>query len=363
MRRTLLACLCNFLVALPGPMALPLAAAEQVESPRLDEVVVLVSDLAPLEAAFIDVLHWTVVFRGDLRYGEATGWGLPPGVRSRQLLLGSPGSGYGRIRFVQLGAARAARGSAAPMRPAPQWWDTGGAFAINLFVSDAQATLDGLRARGWTTQLPMQSYEERSGDRIVARGRFARMVGPDELVLSFQERQAPALDKWPAFAGASHVENVMEPVTALEDWTRVTTALIGVEPPPPTLRDVSARPQAAATYGLPAAAAPLARARQSILRIGRSGEQMLTGWQFETLRGIDHSSQIDADHLGVLALRVRIPDAAAAASRLHRAGVGPVAGSEQRRLRPYGAIRSIVVRSGGGSGLLLEAIELIGAQP
>jgi hypothetical protein len=217
--------------------------------------------------------------------------------------------------------------------------------------------LDGLRARGWTTSLPLQTYEERAGGQVVARGRFARMIGPHDLVLSFQERQMPPLDKWPRFTGASHVENVMEPLGSLEAWTRVTASLLGVAAPPPTVRDVSARPEAAATYGLPPGLAMHAGAHQSILRIGRSREQMLTAWQFDSLRGEDYATRVNVRHLGVLALRVRIPDVDAAVRRMQAAGADVVENGEDRRLRPYGAIRSVVARSAGGSGLLLEALQ------
>ncbi len=332
--------------------ALPRVTIAQEAAPRLQEVVVTVAELEPLQAAFTEVLRWKVIFRGDLRRGEATGWGLPPDSRGRQLLMGSAGADYGHIRFIELAAPHAG-----PMRPAPRWWDRGGAFAINLFVSDAAAVLEGLRARSWTTSLPLQSYEERAGGQVVARGRFARMIGPHDLVLSFQERQVPPLDKWPRFTGASHVENVMEPIASLDAWTRVTASLLGVAAPAPTVRDVSARPEAAATYGLPPSLATQAGARQSILRIGRSKEQMLTAWQFDSLRGEDYASQVDARHLGVLALRVRIPDVDEAARRMQAVGADFVENGEDRRMRPYGAIRSVVIRSGGGSGLLLEALQ------
>ena len=65
--------------------------------------------------------------------------------------------------------------------------------------------------------------------------------------------------------------------------------------------------------------AAAAGAEQSILRIGPAREQMLTGWRFDSLRGVDHAARIDARHLGVLALRVRVADAAAAAARLAQA--------------------------------------------
>lgn len=331
--------------ALPAPGA----------APRLEEVVVTVADLRPLEAAFTQVLKWQVVFRGNLRPAEVAGWGLAPGTRGRQLLLGSPSAAHGRIRFVALDAGLGGR--AEPMRPAPRWWDTGGAFAVNLFVDDAEAAMRGLRARGWSTALPMQAYEERAGERVTARGRFARMVGPDDFVLSFQQREVPALEKWPRFVGASHVENVMEPVTDLGAWTTVAAALLGVEAPPRTRRDIVARPEAAASYGLPASLAAAAGAEQSILRIGPAREQMLTGWRFDSLRGVDHAARIDARHLGVLALRVRVADAAAAAARLAQAGIAVAAAVEPRPLRPYGAVRSVVVRAGGGSNLLLEAFD------
>jgi hypothetical protein len=66
---------------------------------------------------------------------------------------------------------------------------------------------------------------------------------------------------------------------------------------------------------------------------------------------------VDVHHLGVLALRVRIPDVDAAVRRMQAAGADFVENGEDRRMRPYGAIRSVVVRSGGGSGLLLEALQ------
>lgn len=337
-----------------APQGAP-GASQAAPGARLEEVIVTVSDLARLEAVFREVLRWEVVFRGALRDDEAAGWGLPAGVRGQQVLMGSPSAGHGRIRLVELRLPRAG-----PMRPAPHWWDTGGAFAINLFASDAEALLDGLRARGWSTALPMQSYEEVAGGRVAARGRFARMVGPDDLVLSFQERQVPALDKWPAFRGASPVENVMEPVVALEDWTRVAATLLGVAPPPPTTRDVSGRPGGAAAYGLPASLGPASRATQSILRIGPAQEQMLTAWQFESLRGADYSGQIDAYHLGVLALRVRVPDAGEAARRLQRDSIDAAAACARRRVRPHGEVDSVAVRAGGGSRLLVEAFSAAG---
>lgn len=340
-------------VAIGG--ALPDARAGFTEAPRLEEVVVTVADLRPVEATFTSVLRWQVVFRGGLRPDEIAGWGLPPGTRGRQLLMGSTSAAHGRIRFVALEPGR--DGRAEPMRPAPRWWDTGGAFAVNLFVDDANTVMRGLRARGWSTSLPMQAYEERAGERVTARGRFARMVGPDDFVLSFQQREVPALDKWPRFVGASHVENVMEPVTDLDAWTSVAAVLLGVEAPPRTRREIAARPAAAASYGLPASLAAAAGADQSILRIGPAREQMLTGWRFDALRGTDHAARIDARHLGVLALRVRVPDAAATATRLASAGIPAVAAMESRRLRPYGAVRSVVVRAGGGSNLLFEAFD------
>jgi hypothetical protein len=153
-RLTLARVLAWTIVTLALAMPLPGLAAEAGAAPRLQEVVVTVARLAPLEAAFVDVLHWEVLFRGALRESEAAGWNLPARTRGRQLLLGSRGSDYGRIRLVELDGP-----GAAPMRPGSRWWDTGGAFSINLFVSDAQAVLAGLRARGWTTSLPLQTYE------------------------------------------------------------------------------------------------------------------------------------------------------------------------------------------------------------
>jgi hypothetical protein len=311
----------------------------------LAEVVVQTTQLDRVSAALADVLRWRAVVR------SASG-------HRREVLLGSASSDCGRVRLVELAGT-----GAEPMRPGAHWWDRGGAYALNVFVRDAAATTAEFRARGWVTALPMDAYEEKREGVVTAAGRYARMIGPDDLVIGFQQRIAPALTRWPAFAAGSHVENVMEIVDDLDAWLVVAGAIAAPDAARSALaeriveRSVKDSARGGLAFGLPRQFGVDADARQAILRFGERGEQMLTAWTFRSLHGEDHSARIDAAHAGVIALRIRVPDVEAVDRSLRERGVEFV-----RRdgvvLAPYGAVDTLTVTSAGGSSLRLEVVAL-----
>lgn len=307
----------------------------------LAEVVVQTTHLERVQSALVDVFRWRVV--------ERTKSG-----GSREVLIGSATSVCGRVRL----RAIAGRG-AEPMRPGAHWWDRGGAYALNVFVHDAQATMAQFRTRGWVTAQPLEGYEEKRNGAVTAAGRFGRVIGPDDLVIGFQQRIAPPLQHWPEFEAASHVENVMEIVGDPRAWLDVAGAIVEPDGERAELerrlvaRTVATSPLGGLLYGLPREFGAQADAQQAILRFGERGEQMLTAWAFTSIRGEDYSSRVDGAHAGIVALRVRVPDVERVERALRERGVEVVRHRADGRTpsRPREWLTAVAP---GGSGLSFE---------
>lgn len=189
------------------------------------------------------------------------------------------------------------------------------------------------------------------------------MIGPDDLVVGFQQRIAPPLQRWPEFEAGSHVENVMEIVEDPDAWLLVAGAIVEPVAEAGSLsarivsRTVRESPRGALPYGLPRQFAADVDARQAILRFGERGEQMMTAWSFGSVRGEDHSARIDGTHAGVIALRIRVPDLTSVERVLRERGAQAVRRSGVA-LAPYGFVDSMTVTSAGGSRLRLEVLSM-----
>ncbi|MDX2222880.1 MAG: hypothetical protein SFV21_09040 [Rhodospirillaceae bacterium] len=316
---------------------------------RIQEFVVGVTDLDRALPLFTDVLKWRVIARGTADASVARVWGLPVETPVAEALVGNPGSAYGFVRLVQVDLPERA-----VIRAGANWWDTGGAFALNFFVADLDATMAGLVGHGFVPTGEPVAYGDAA--RGEGSGRMTRMAGPDGLVLSFQERLAPPLTGWPAFDGASHVENAMEVVRDLNAWSAFAGRL-GLGTPQIMDRAARAAGPGAAAMGLPRNAIDLSRSRQAILRLGDTREQMLTAWQFKTAEGTDASARVKPQNLGVTGLRIPVKDATALYAAFKQAGADIAAELQVLRLAPYGTTRAFAVVAPGGSGLRVELIE------
>ena len=124
--------------------------------------------------------------------------------------MGNDKSDYGLVRLVELQGVEQEL-----IRPGARWWDSGGILNINVLVNDIEVIIAGLRALGWYARALPEPYVYPGN----VTGVSMIMIGPDDLMLSFQQRQSPPLTGWPDFDGATHIEVGYEMAKDLVAWT------------------------------------------------------------------------------------------------------------------------------------------------
>ncbi len=321
-------------------------ALENVEGSRIQEFVISVSELDATLAAFTDVFRWEIKREGEIDPTAIRLWGLPFGTTGREVLVGNGQSQFGYVRLVEIDTP-----DKKLMRPAARWWDTGGLYNLNILVRDLNWTEESLRRLGWTPRGLKSTY-----DRGTAKGESQVMIGPDDLVVSFQERQQPPLDGWPEFEGATHIEVGYQMVTDLEAWYAFYTDVLGFEGI--GLRE---RPQTGAIgpndYGLPHNVTEGAGYRQANVLFPRPTKQSLGARQWMTAEGYDFSDRIGPPNLGILSVRLPVADLDAVLERMTDVGMEPASDVQILFLEPYGAVRAFAIKTPGGSGQWLTVFE------
>lgn len=318
-----------------------------IEGSRIQEFVVSVSDLEATRLAFTDVFKWSVKQEGPIDPTVIRMWGLPFGTEGREVLVGNDQSQYGYVRLVEIDAP-----DQHLMRPGARWWDSGGMLNLNILVKDLDATEAGLRELGWMARSLKSTYQR--GKSV--RGQSQIMIGPDDLMVSFQERQSPPLKGWPPFEGAGHIEVGYQVVTNLEEWYAFYTDILGFEGI--GLRD---RPQDGPVgpndYGIPHNTSDGLNFRQANVMFPRVTKQSLGARQWDTAEGYDFSDRVDVPNLGIMAVRMPVPDLDVVLNRMSDAGIELAKDVHILFLEPYGAVRAAMVRSPGGSGQLITLFE------
>ena len=337
--------------ATASPAAVDVTALR--DGPQIQEFVIGVRSLERSLGAFTDVLRWRVLERGRADASVARAWGLPVDTPIQQALVGNAASRYGFVRLVEIGVAQRL-----PVRPGARWWDTGGMFNLNVLVRDLDATVDGLRMLGWTARSEPAAY----GQEGSVRGRSMIMVGPDDLVLSFQQRLSPPLTGWPPFEGASHIEVGYQVVRDLDAWLALYTTQLGLPLDGRVRTDRNPRPIGPNAFGLPENAVGWTDSRQANVALRRDHEQSFGVRQFSRATGQDFSARARPPNLGITNVRIPVANLVALRARLVAAGIEIASDLQVVRLSPYGTVRALNVRSPGGSGLWLELFEP-GAEP
>ena len=151
---------------------------------QIQEFVVIVSDLDLTLPAFTDVLKWDIKYQGKAHKTVAQSWGLPVDIPIHEVLVGNAASRYGFVRLVEIDGVEQLL-----IRPGARWWDIGGLLNINVLVKDSEEVINGLRALGWYARAMPEAYVYPGN----VKGVSMIMIGPDDLMLSFQERQSPPL--------------------------------------------------------------------------------------------------------------------------------------------------------------------------
>ncbi len=319
---------------------------------RIQEFVVIVSDLDQVLPAFRDVLKWKVKLEGPIDRTVLNAWGLSTKLEGREVLLGNDASDYGFVRLVELSDV-----DQQLIRPGARWWDTGGTLNINVLVKDLQATVDGLRALGWYARAFPEEYIYPGN----VRGSSMIMIGPDDLMLSFQERRSPPLTGWPDFDGATHIEVGYEMAPDVRAWTAFYRDVVGFE-----VRDISTRggsegPIGPNDFGLPHNSTGL-----DLSELGGArpfdGEQLLGVRAQLQATGYDFSDRAAPPNKGIAAIRLPVGDVDALADRIMEADIPLAAERQIVDLAPYGQVKLLAVRNPGGGNQWVEFFEA-GAEP
>ena len=313
------------------------------------EFVISVSDLSEMRAAFEDVLGWVVRHEGAVPSATHTLWGLPPDTTATEVLLAHPSADYGMVRLVQFEGIPQER-----MRPMARWWDTGGMFNLNLLVGDFDKVVEGLTARGWYAMTLPSSYEY-PGNVV---GKSHIMIGPDDLIVSFQQRMSPGLDGWYDLDGrAGHIEVGYQMLTDMDAWWTFTTELLGL--PGKEIRERSnPEPIGVNDYGLPHNAIGFTDDRIATVRIAGDAWQYVGARQFTNADGFDFEDRTDPPNLGIMSMRLAVPDLDPILARFAAADYPRAAELQTIDLAPYGETRVFAVKAPGGSGTWHEIMEV-----
>ena len=320
---------------------------------QIQEFVISVSDLQRTLPAFTDVLKWKVIEQGKADASVARLWGLDTETPIDQALVGNAESKYGFVRLAEIKVDKKEL-----IRPGARWWDTGGIFNFNVLVKDLDATLAGLRKLGWTSNSLPETYERPNN----VRGKSMMMLGPDDVLMSFQERQSPPLQGWPPFAGASHIEVGYQPVNDIAAWFDFYTRALGFSSFGGIRALTNDKPIGPNTYGLPHNVVGLTDGKQANIKFRDKHEQSLGARQFTNAEGYNFASRANPPNLGIMTVRIPVTNITALREKLVTAKAEMPSDLQIVRLAPYGAVRALAVRSPGGSGLWLELFQP-GAEP
>ncbi len=327
--------------------AVPVAIDNGGET-RMQEFVIGVADLAQAKQAYTDVLKWKVKHAGPADLSIVNLWRLDLKARVDEVLVGNEQSNYGFVRLVDIkGVERKIA------RPNGSWFDTGGMMNLNVLVKDLNATVAGLRQLGFHAFSQPESYVYPTG----AKGLSAMMIGHDDVVVSFQERQSPPLQGWPPFEGASHIETGYQIVTDIGAWNDFWTKTVGLSAR--EIRDRRADKAIGANdYRLPYNSKGLDDSRQGGAYPRKGGEQLLGVRQFLNSTGAVYADLAAPPNLGIVAVRLPMKDVDGLAQRVAAAKIPFAAPLQVYNLPPYGKVKGFAVRAPGGSGLWTEFFEM-----
>lgn len=340
-----LLCACIGLLAVLAQTGAPAADCVPVPSMGVtgfQEVVISVSDLDTAVATWRDVGEFQVHCRSTASPDLAAFWGLPEATLIEQVVLKKPVSNRGLVRLIRFHGLPQVqiRSSAMP-------WDTGGIFDLYMYVQDVDEVFERLRVRGWQAYNDPVNYVLGPFDI-----REAIMRGPDGEALVLMQRNAPPYDKkafgvgngfgWP-FNSALLTSDFETEAQLFREQLGWKVHLEG---------ESYSEPPGVNPTGLPTNLAqeePRLFAAFANHDSDRGGSIQVM--QMVGLTGNDFSARARAPNLGLLALRVPVPDLDAF-SAAFAARDGAIERPKRRlELKPYGVVDILSIRTANGSRL------------
>jgi len=335
---------------LPWLSPRPAHAETPFSEPRPDagwsEAVVVVSDLARMDAVLDAVAGWQPAWRGPTPAAVLPLWGLPAAASGTEVLLQNPGDRAGFVRLVQLagvGAQRQIRSSAMP-------WDTGGVFSLMTRSRDLDGAFSRAQALGFSAFNDPVDFDFGG---VVLRNVVLRL--PDGLNLAIYERRKPLLNGWDTIRKLSAPFNAMQTVAHRDGTRDFYKAVLGYTPlADSTFLDPAPGPN---NFALPHNLTTRIERRFAIMAIEGAETGRVEAMQFEGLAGRDLAAQARFPNLGVAALRWPTTQLSARLARARAGGYECSDAPVEASLQPWGRVRLAHVRS--SDGVIIELMEKV----
>ncbi|MCB2107175.1 MAG: hypothetical protein KDE14_05715 [Rhodobacteraceae bacterium] len=308
------------------------------------EAVISVGDLDAALNAWRDVGEFEVICTGTQSQAEAVFWGVPAETRIDEVVLRKPGMTRGFVRLVKFNGLPQVQ-----IRSSGMTWDSGGILDLYMYVDNTPAVFDRLRALGWQSYNDPVTYSLSSFTitEVIVRG-------PNGEALCLMQRDAPPYDKtvfglvdgsgkgfgWPfnsALASADY-----EPGAKFFGETLGWKMHLGGES--------KSEPPGDNPLGLPknlAIELPRKFGAFAPHPTDRNGSiQVITS---EGIVGRDFSGRAHAPNLGILTLRVPVPDLDAFARDFTAKGGKIAAPARDLAIAPYGKVKMLAIAAPNGA--------------
>jgi predicted enzyme related to lactoylglutathione lyase len=329
------------------PAAAMARAAHAAEKPvdtistsGIREVVFSTFDISRIAKPFVEAAGFKLTALPDAPKEQFTQWHVPAAcTRIEQALLTAPDSpnGRGALRLVKFHGA-----TQKVMRSSQRSWDTGGIFDIDVYSTDVEAIYRKLQRHGWTGLGDPVEYTEAAFHvrQVVA-------VGPDGLMVAIIERLSPPVEGQPKSQPMSPIFNSTQLVASLDKAMAFYTKTLGFE----TRLTFDITNQA--EPGVDVLGLPLPQATTAIRKLGMVKSAGGTGAveliENATMRGRDFAKDCVAPNVGILCLRIPVPNAAKYAAEITARGGVLYSEPKKIEIAPYGTATIFAVRSPEGA--------------
>ncbi len=313
---------------------------DTISSSGIREVVFSTFDIQRVAKPFVEAAGFKLTKLPDAPKDQFTQWHVPAAcTRIEQALLVAPDAvnGRGALRLVKFhGVAQKV------MRSSQRTWDTGGIFDIDVYSTDVEAIYRKLQRHGWTAFGDPVEYTEANFHvrQVVA-------VGPDGMMVAIIERLSPPVEGQPKSQPMSPIFNSTQLVAdigkAIEFYTKTLAFETRI-----TFDITNQDEPGVDVLGLPSPAAKTAIRKLGMFK-SANGNGAVELIENATMRGRDFSKDCVAPNVGILCLRIPVPDATRYAAEITSRGGTLYSQPKKIEIAPYGQATIFAVRSPEGA--------------
>lgn len=308
----------------------------------LQEAVLSVFDIDAMVRPMTEVGKYRRMDLPDASAGQFAAWQVPAACkRIEQALLVPPEStagGGGCLRLVKFHGV-----PQRVMRSSQRSWDTGGIFDVDIFTTDVERVYRELQRHGWTALGEPVDYTEAhfSVRQVVA-------VGPGGFMLAMIQRFSPPVENLRPDTPMTAIFNSTQMVRDFDAAAQFYVDVLGWHRSLEFTIDNAAEP-GADVLGLPLPQAKQARRRIGMFHPTEPGRGVVELIENADMHGREFGPHCVAPNVGLLCLRIPVPDARRYAAEIEGRGAKLYVAPQTLEVAPYGRLMTFSVRSPEGA--------------